>query len=57
MANEWWEKFSNLSDDKLAKAKNIIALNRFRDGECECDDAKIEDVLCYYKTTSNDAEI
>lgn len=56
LTNEWWEKFNALSPDKLEKAKEIIALNKFKDGEYQCDDAEIEAVLWYYKTTRNDAE-
>lgn len=36
--------------------KQIIALNKFKDGEYQCDDAGIEEVLWYYKTTRDDAE-
>lgn len=56
LTNEWWKKFNALSPDKLEKAKEIIALNKFKDGEYQCDDAEIEAVLWYYKTTRNDAE-
>ena len=56
LTNEWWKKFNVLSPDKLEKAKEIIALNKFKDGEYQCDDAEIEAVLWYYKTTRNDAE-
>lgn len=56
LANEWWEKFSNLPTDKKEKAKSIIALNHFKDGEYECDDAEIEEVLGYYRITRNVAE-
>lgn len=56
LTNEWWDKFNALPPEKLEKAKAIIALNKFKDGEYECDDAEIEDVLWYYKTTRNDAE-
>lgn len=56
LTNEWWEKFNALSPEKLERAKEIIALNKFKDGEYQCDDVEIEDVLWYYKTTRNDAE-
>ncbi len=56
LANEWWEKFSNLPTDKREKAKSIIALNHFKDGEYECDDAEIEEVLGYYRITRDVAE-
>lgn len=56
LANEWWTKFNALSPEKLARAKKIIALNKFKDGEYDCDDSEIEAILWYYKTTRNDAE-
>ena len=56
LAQEWWDKFSSLPEDKLEKAKAIIALNRFKDGDYVCNDAAIEDVLSYYKITRNIAE-
>ncbi|MBQ6993246.1 MAG: hypothetical protein IJN64_01970 [Lachnospiraceae bacterium] len=56
LANEWWDKFNGLPSEKKERAKEIIALNKFKDGEYQCDDAEIEDVLWYYKTTRNDAE-
>lgn len=55
LANEWWIKFSSLSIEKLQQAKSIIALNKFRQGDYECNDPEIEDVLSYYKITRNDA--
>lgn len=56
LANEWWDKFNGLSSEKKERAKEIIAHNKFKDGEYQCDDAEIEAVLWYYKTTRNDAE-
>lgn len=56
LTTEWWSKFSSLSSDKLAKAKAIIALNKFKDGDYECDDEEINSVLSYYKITRYDAE-
>lgn len=56
LTNEWWDKFNALPPEKLERAKEIIALNKFKDGEYQCDDPEIEDVLWYYKTTRNDAE-
>lgn len=56
LANEWWEKFSALSAEKLEKAKGIIASNKFKDVEYECDDSDIEEVLSYYKITRDIAE-
>lgn len=56
LANEWWNKFSNLSNEKREKAKRIIALNHFRVGEYECDDEDIEQVISYYRITRNTVE-
>lgn len=56
LANEWWDKFNSLSPEKKEQAEKIIALNKFKEGEYQCDDAEIEAVLWYYKTTRNDAE-
>src|SRR5699024_7851796 len=35
LANEWWEKFNALTPEKLERAKSIIALNKFKDGDFE----------------------
>lgn len=56
LANEWWIKFNSLSPEKLEIAKSIIAKNKFKDGDYECADKEILDVLAYYKITRNDAE-
>lgn len=56
LANEWWEKFKALTPEKLEKAKSIIALNKFKDGDFECDDKDILEVLSYYKISRNDTE-
>ena len=56
LTNEWWAKFNALAPEKLELAKEIIALNKFKEGEYQCDDAEIEEVLSYYKTTRNEAE-
>ncbi len=56
LANEWWIKFSNLSDKQLEKAKSIIALNKFKDEDYECNDPQIKEVLNYYKITRDIAE-
>ena len=55
LANEWWAKFSSLSQEKIARAKKIIARNKFRDSDIVCDDRDISDVLSYYRITRNDA--
>lgn len=56
LANEWWNKFCALNAEQLEQAKAIIALNKFKDGDYECNDAQIEEVLSYYKITRNIAE-
>ncbi len=54
---EWWEKFKALDAEQLKVAKRIIARNQFKEGEYECDDAQIEEVLSYYKIMRKDAEL
>jgi hypothetical protein len=56
LANEWWDKFTALSPEQLESAKNIIAINKFKDGEFECDDEKVLEVLSYYRITRDEAE-
>ena len=56
LTTEWWEKFSALPLDKLTKAKEIIALNKFKNGDYECLDDEINTVLNYYKITRDDTE-
>lgn len=56
LANEWWEKFQKLPPKKLKAAKAIIARNKFREGDYECTDPQIADVLRYYKITRDVAE-
>lgn len=56
LTSEWWHKFKSLSPEKIKKAKTIIALNKFKDGEFECDDEEIIDLLSYYQITRNDTE-
>ena len=56
LANEWWEKFNALTPKKLKRAKSIIALNKFKDGNFECDDKDVLEVLSYYKISRNDTE-
>lgn len=55
LANEWWNKFTNLPIEKQNQAKAIIAINKFKPGDYECNDAEIEDILKYYKITRSDA--
>lgn len=56
LTNEWWDKFQSLSPEKMETAKSIIALNKFNDGEFECTDKEILDVLSYYQIMRKDAE-
>ena len=56
LTSEWWEKFKALPSDKLEKAKAIIALNKFKDGDFACEDKEILDVLSYYRITRDEAE-
>ena len=57
LANEWWIKFNALPPQKLVKAKKIIALNKFKDGDFECGDKEICDILLYYKISRDDTEL
>lgn len=54
LANDWWEKFNALDPSQLERAKEIIALNKFKDGDYVCDDEKIKEVLEYYKISRNE---
>lgn len=56
LANEWWEKFKNLSPEKTKLAKSIIALNKFKEGEFECADQEVLSVLSYYQIMRKEAE-
>lgn len=56
LTNEWWEKFQRLSPEKMETAKSIISLNKFKDGEFECNDEDVLDVLSYYQIMRKDAE-
>ena len=56
LANEWWEKFNALTPEKLERAKSIIALNKFKDGDFECDDKDINNILEYYQITRDETE-
>lgn len=49
LANEWWDKFQKLTPKRQEKAKKIIALNKFKDGEFKCNDKAVLEVLEYYK--------
>ena len=49
LANEWWIKFNNLNDAQLKIAKEIIAKNKFEEGDYDCKDTSILEVLEYYK--------
>lgn len=56
LTNEWWAKFCALPEDKLKIAKSIIALNKFKDGDYDCEDEDILEVLSYYTITRSDTE-
>ncbi len=53
LTNEWWNKFKNLSPEKLELAKSIIAKNKFKDGDYKCEDNDVLDLLSYYKISRN----
>ena len=56
LTNEWWTKFCSLPAEKLEIAKSIISLNKFKEGDYECTDKEILDVLSYYSITRDVAE-
>ncbi|MBR7127303.1 MAG: hypothetical protein IKD09_01815 [Lentisphaeria bacterium] len=56
LANEWWDKFTALSPDQMQKAKEIIAVNKFKGEEFECSDEQVLEVLNYYKITRDATE-
>lgn len=49
LANEWWTKFQSLTPKRQEKAKKIIALNKFGEGDFKCTDKAVLEVLEYYK--------
>ncbi len=49
LANEWWEKFQKLTPKRKEKAKKIIALNKFKNGDYKCADKAVLEILTYYK--------
>lgn len=57
LANEWWEKFSSLPSEKLIRAKQIISLNKFKEGAFLCEDEDILEVLHYYQISRDDVKI
>ena len=52
LANEWWNAFCNLDQDKLLIAKKIISTNVFSMETVECSDKDILSVLEYYRISS-----
>ena len=56
LANEWWDKFRALSNEKLERAKSIISLNKFKEEDYECTDPEILEILSYYRITRDIAE-
>lgn len=49
LTNEWWEKFQKLTPAKKKKAMEIIALNKFKDGDYKTVDKTVLEILSYYK--------
>lgn len=49
--------FQKISIQKLLEiAKSIISLNKFKEGDYECTDIEIHEVLSYYSITRDIAE-
>ncbi|AET67997.1 hypothetical protein Desor_2423 [Desulfosporosinus orientis DSM 765] len=49
LTNEWWQKFKSLTDEQSTKLKKIVSKNHFTKEDHNCSDAKILEVLEYYK--------
>ena len=49
LANEWFDKFKNLTQKKQEESKKIIALNKFSDSDITTTDKAVLEVLEYYK--------
>lgn len=56
LANEWWKDFKSLSPKRIERAKEIIAQNKFKEGDYYCKDEKINKVLSYYTITRDDTK-
>ncbi|TCO68737.1 hypothetical protein [Marinisporobacter balticus] len=56
LTDEWWNKFSALSDEKMEMIKPIIHKNEFNDIEKLSYDSEILDLLSYYAIKRDDAE-
>lgn len=48
LANEWWKDFCALSPQELEVAQKIIAKNRFKENDYQCNEPSILKVLRYY---------
>lgn len=53
LANEWWNEFCQLPEEKLAIVKGIIGKNKFGEGAYTGDDKQILRVLKYYQPHRN----
>lgn len=56
LTQEWWDKFSALSETQMTVAKEIIESNDFSNYEEKVSDVQILDVLSYYRIRREDAE-
>jgi len=48
LTTEWWEKYQNLSKDKLFKLQKIVACNIFDNETTTSGDSEVDEVLKYY---------
>lgn len=55
LVNEWWEKFSSLSEPELSTLKKIVAENKFSEEIINtCENSKVRNILEYYMIKHND---
>ena len=56
MTDEWWEAFSNLTEEELKIAKPIIERNDFSDIHRATKNKRVQKVLAYYQIEKEDVE-
>ena len=56
ITQKWWDCFCSLSEEQLNQAKEIIHTNIFDSYEERITDAKVLELLAFYRITREDAE-
>ena len=56
ITQKWWDCFCSLSEEQLKQAKEIIHTNIFDSYEERITDAKVLELLAFYRITREDAE-